>query len=88
MIIKDVVGIENFKNLEQGAIITCNHFNAFDSFAIQVAYDRSERPKEKVLPCYQRRQLYKLCQAYFWIFNAQLQYLAIKFQFCYDEEVC
>lgn len=47
MIIKDVVGIENFKNLEQGAIITCNHFNAFDSFAIQVAYDRSEHKERK-----------------------------------------
>lgn len=47
MIIKDVVGIENFKNLEQGAIITCNHFNAFDSFAIQVAYDRSEHKEKK-----------------------------------------
>lgn len=47
MIIKDVVGIENFKNLEQGAIITCNHFNAFDSFAIQVAYDRSEQRERK-----------------------------------------
>ena len=47
MIIKDVVGIENFKNLEQAAIITCNHFNAFDSFAIQVAYDRSEHKEKK-----------------------------------------
>ena len=47
MIIKDVIGIENFKNLEQGAIITCNHFNAFDSFAIQVAYDRSEHKERK-----------------------------------------
>jgi len=39
MIIKDIEGIENLKNLETGAILTCNHFNAFDSFAIQVAYE-------------------------------------------------
>ncbi|MCR5232031.1 MAG: 1-acyl-sn-glycerol-3-phosphate acyltransferase [Acholeplasmatales bacterium] len=41
MIIKDIEGIENLKNLETGAILTCNHFNAFDSFAIQVAYEAS-----------------------------------------------
>ena len=40
-IIKDIKGIENFKALESGAVITCNHFNAFDSFAIQLAYDAS-----------------------------------------------
>ncbi|MDO5399952.1 MAG: glycosyltransferase [Eubacteriales bacterium] len=38
LIIKDIVGVENFANLDSGAIITCNHFNAFDSFAIHLAY--------------------------------------------------
>lgn len=47
MIIKDVTGIENFRDLDEGAIITCNHFNAFDSFAIQVAYDRSGHKERK-----------------------------------------
>lgn len=47
MIIKEVRGIENFRNLESGAVITCNHFNAFDSFAIQVAYDMSKHKKRK-----------------------------------------
>lgn len=47
MIIKEVRGIENFRNLESGAVITCNHFNAFDSFAIQVAYDMSKNKKRK-----------------------------------------
>lgn len=41
LIIKEIKGIENFKKLESGAIITCNHFNAFDSFAIQLAYEAS-----------------------------------------------
>lgn len=48
MIIKDIKGIENWANLESGAIITCNHFNAFDSFAIQEAYHASNKwPKRK-----------------------------------------
>ena len=48
MIIKDIKGIENWQNLSSGAIITCNHFNAFDSFAIQEAYHASKKgPKKK-----------------------------------------
>lgn len=47
-IIKDIVGLENMKNLSSGAIITCNHFNAFDSFAMQVAYDKSGHRKRKL----------------------------------------
>ncbi len=45
LIIKEIKGIENFKNLNSGAIITCNHFNAFDSFAIQMAYEAAEQPE-------------------------------------------
>lgn len=41
LIVKGIEGIENLKALDSGAIITCNHFNAFDSFAIQMAYDAS-----------------------------------------------
>lgn len=47
LVIKNIVGIENFRNLKSGAIITCNHFNAFDSFAIQIAYDQSKHKKRK-----------------------------------------
>ena len=48
MIIKDIKGIDNWKNLQSGAIVTCNHFNAFDSFAIQEAYHASKKwPKQK-----------------------------------------
>lgn len=47
MIIKDIKGIENFKNLHSGAVITCNHFNAFDSFAIQLAYEAAKHKKRK-----------------------------------------
>lgn len=45
MIVKEIRGIEHFKNLNSGAIITCNHFNAFDSFAIQMAYEAADQPK-------------------------------------------
>lgn len=40
-VIKEIKGIENYKNLNSGAIITCNHFNAMDSFAMQLAYESS-----------------------------------------------
>ncbi len=42
-IIKEMRGMEHFKALTSGAIITCNHFNAFDSFAIQLAYEAAEQ---------------------------------------------
>lgn len=51
LIIKEIRGIENFRHLNTGAIITCNHFNAFDSFAMQVAYDKS---------WHKRRKMYKI----------------------------
>ncbi len=47
--IKDVIGIENLDNLQSGAVITCNHFNALDSFAMQVAYERSTCSKKRKL---------------------------------------
>ncbi len=47
MIIKDIIGIENFAELQTGAVVTCNHFNAFDSFAIQMAYEASGHKKRK-----------------------------------------
>lgn len=47
LIIKEIKGIENFKALDSGSVITCNHFNAFDSFAIQLAYEAAEQPNRK-----------------------------------------
>jgi len=41
LIIKEIKGIENYANLDSGAIITCNHFNAMDSFAMQLTYEAS-----------------------------------------------
>ncbi|MBP5152443.1 MAG: 1-acyl-sn-glycerol-3-phosphate acyltransferase, partial [Lachnospiraceae bacterium] len=44
--VKEIKGIENLKNLKSGAIITCNHFNAFDSFAMQLTYDSAHKRKK------------------------------------------
>ncbi|MCR5348435.1 MAG: 1-acyl-sn-glycerol-3-phosphate acyltransferase [Bacilli bacterium] len=47
--IKKIEGIENLDNLQTGAVITCNHFNALDSFAMQVAYEASTAHKKRKL---------------------------------------
>ena len=47
LIMKDIVGLENLTSLEGGAIITCNHFHAFDSFAMQLVYDHADTKKHK-----------------------------------------
>lgn len=48
LIIKEIVGSENLANLQSGAVITCNHFHAMDSFAMQMAY-MSAHQKDKKL---------------------------------------
>lgn len=49
LIIKEVKGIENLQNTEAGAIITCNHFNPFDSFAIEKVFRMSGQSKNRKL---------------------------------------
>lgn len=49
MIIKEIRGIENYANLDTGAIITCNHFNAYDSFAMQIAYEAAGHRRRRKL---------------------------------------
>lgn len=48
LIIKDIVGIEHYKSLKSGAVITCNHFNAMDSFAMHIAYMKSGQRRRKL----------------------------------------
>lgn len=43
LIIKETLGIENLQNLKTGAVLTCNHFNAFDSFAVQTIFQQSKQ---------------------------------------------
>ena len=47
LIIKDVKGIENLKKVKSGAILTCNHFNPLDSFAIEKIFRMSGQDKNK-----------------------------------------
>ena len=37
VVIKEVKGIENFTKVQGGALLTCNHFNAFDNYAVYKA---------------------------------------------------
>jgi len=47
LIIKEIMGMENINSISSGAILTCNHFNAMDSFAIQYIYEHSIHFKKK-----------------------------------------
>ena len=49
LIIKEIKGIENLKMVESGAMITCNHFNPFDSFTIEKVFRLAEKNKTKKL---------------------------------------
>ena len=49
LIIKEIKGIENLQKVKSGAILTCNHFNPFDSFAIEKTFRVAGQDKEKKL---------------------------------------
>lgn len=49
LIIKEIKGLEYIKELKSGAIITCNHFNPFDSFAVEYAFKEAGLLKSKKL---------------------------------------
>lgn len=52
LIIKEVRGLENYvENKRVGAVITCNHFNAFDNFAVYKAIEKHVYHKELVKVC-------------------------------------
>ena len=49
LIIKDVEGLEYLSEMKNGALITCNHFNPFDSFAIEKTFRDAGLNKTKKL---------------------------------------
>ena len=49
LIIKEIKGIENLSKVSTGAIVTCNHFNPFDSFTIEKVFRLSGKIEEKRL---------------------------------------
>lgn len=48
LIIKEIYGIENINNLETGAVITCNHFNPMDVFAVETVFLSSKQKRKKL----------------------------------------
>ena len=49
LLIKDIKGIENLNSIKDGAVITCNHFNPFDVFAVEAVFRKSELVENKRL---------------------------------------
>ena len=49
VIIKDIYGLENLENLETGGIITSNHFNPFEVFAVEKVFLESKLGKKHKL---------------------------------------
>ena len=49
LIIKEIKGMENLSKVSTGAIVTCNHFNPFDSFTIEKVFRLSGKIEEKRL---------------------------------------
>ena len=47
-VIKDIIGLENFRSVKGGAILTCNHFSVYDNYAVYRAI-RNELPKGHLL---------------------------------------
>ncbi|WP_296669078.1 MULTISPECIES: lysophospholipid acyltransferase family protein [unclassified Treponema] len=52
MILKEVKGLENYIEMKRkGAVITCNHFNAMDNFAVYKAIEKHVYHRELVKVC-------------------------------------
>lgn len=49
LIIKKVNGIENLQKVDSGAIITCNHFNPYDSFTVEKVFRMAGEDKNRKL---------------------------------------
>ena len=49
LIIKEINGIENLNKVKTGAMLTCNHFNPFDSFTVEKVFRTSNQIKNKEL---------------------------------------
>ena len=49
LLIKEIKGLENIDSVKTGAILTCNHFNPYDCFAIESTYRKTENSKGKKL---------------------------------------
>ena len=48
LIIKEIYGIENLESVDGGAMLTCNHFNPMDVFAVEVAFMQAKLKRKKL----------------------------------------
>ncbi len=48
LVVKEIKGSENLAALDTGAVLTCNHFNAMDSFAMQLAFMSAHKKNKKL----------------------------------------
>jgi len=48
MIIKEINGLEYLEEVNSGAVVTCNHFNPFDNFAIYKAFQHKLTRKRRM----------------------------------------
>ncbi|MBR1925838.1 MAG: 1-acyl-sn-glycerol-3-phosphate acyltransferase [Clostridia bacterium] len=48
LIISKINGLENLKNLKTGAVLTCNHFNPLDSFAMEYLFRECKFKNKKL----------------------------------------
>ncbi len=49
LLIKEIKGLENLEKIEGGAVLTCNHFNPFDVFAVETAFKKVKSTRGKKL---------------------------------------
>lgn len=49
LIIKDIKGLENLEEINSGAMLTCNHFNPNDSYAVELAFRSNKKFKNQKL---------------------------------------
>jgi len=45
LIIKNIIGLENFESVKEGAVLTCNHFSVYDNYIVYRAIKKSLKHK-------------------------------------------
>lgn len=48
LIINDITGLDNLKNLPTGAVLTCNHFSWMDNFCMQKVFEKVQKKGQKM----------------------------------------
>ena len=75
LIVKEILGGEHLQNLSTGAVLTCNHFHAMDSFAMQTCFPGGRPEKRKALPHHPGGELYRFSRL-LWLSDAEFLHAA------------